>query len=122
MPLVSTAPTFAGTSWTNPAEQSHRDPPGSRSVRPEEIGVNVAVALFTQFLRIASAPKPWIAPLTLMSYQSAVIARRGMNRGCSTTPIVFVVAFSGFRFGLPPSSPLYCAAGFFGVLAPTARP
>src|SRR5437868_1382117 len=45
-----------------------------------------------------------------------------MNRGWSTTPTVFVVAFSGFRFGLPPSRPLYWPAGLDGVFLPTPSP
>src|SRR5690242_17958203 len=115
MPLVSTLPTFCGRSTIKPDDESHSDPPGARWMSAQDAGVNVAVVLFVQLFTIASAPKPWIAPLILMSYQSAVIARRGMNRGWITTPAVFVVAFSGLRTGLPPSRPLYWAAGFDGV-------
>src|SRR6478672_8557020 len=43
-------------------------------------------------------------------------------RGWSTTPTVLVVAFSGLRFGLPPSRPLYWPAGLGAVAWPTARP
>jgi hypothetical protein len=51
-----------------------------------------------------------------------VTAKRGRNRGWSTTPTVLVVAFSGVRFGLPPSRPLYWPAGFGVGLCPTAQP
>src|SRR6476659_8897151 len=122
MPLVSTEPTFCGRSVTDPAALNHSEPPGARWIRAQDGATVVAVVLLTQLDRIASAPKPWIAPLILMSYQSAVSARRGMNRGWITAPTVFVVATSGFRFGLPPKSPLYCSAGLDGVLDPTATP
>src|SRR6478672_3249316 len=122
MPLVSTEPTFCGRSVTKPAEDNHSEPPGARWISAHDGATVVAVVLLIQFEMIASAPKPWIAPLILMSYQSAVSARRGMNRGWITAPTVFVVAISGFRFGLPPSRPLYCSAGLLGVLDPTIRP
>src|SRR6476469_5617605 len=103
MPRVSTLPTLCGRSSTKPVEVSHNDPPGLRWISAQDGATLVSdVVLLTQLFRIASAPKPWIAFLILMSYQSAVIARRGMKRGWRTTPIVFVVAFSGLRSGLPP--------------------
>src|SRR5947209_19802967 len=107
MCLVSTLPTFCGKSVTKPAAESQIDPPGALCTKAQDGAAALAVELLTQLPRIASAPKPWIAPLILMSYQSAVSARRGMKRGWTTTPSVLVVAFSGDRLGLPPIRPLY---------------
>src|SRR3954471_9987381 len=100
MPRVSTPPTLCERSVTKPAELSHSDPAGLRRTSAQDAAMLVAeVELLTQLARIASAPNPWIAPLSLMSYQSAVIARRGMKRGWRTMPTVLVVAFSGLRSG-----------------------